>query len=299
MTTTSPHKLSFMEATGLLLGLGAAFVPGTLSAEEVKNNLSPPTIERPASAMNKAANDDGFKPIEVAANIPGLQKTSHTHTRPEGSRGQAVKPLNALEELQAAFPAEQRDGYKYIKMDHVRPDGSAAMDVTNMKLSLRKANDPEHDPLVFVNFSHDGLGAKSDSEKQKDFLNRFVPFFAGKNPRQEIVFIDAVAIKKDAEGKPEAVYLANLIAEMKTNAMGVDEADIPFGPGEYIVPYFYVSYKGEKIVGSSNLAFKDTVSDREMQLAMGQRVLTSFQNHVKEPIPVSSTTSNLDTVAMK
>ncbi|HBP90667.1 MAG TPA: hypothetical protein DD706_23605 [Nitrospiraceae bacterium] len=106
--------------------------------------------------------------------------------------------IDALQELQEAYPAVEKDGYTYIKMDHVMPGGSAAMDVTTLRLSYMKHSDPQNDPLVVVNYSAEGY---PKSEQQSDFLRRALPVLA-KRSQRPVIFIDALAKRKNEQGLP-------------------------------------------------------------------------------------------------
>ncbi|MCP4319684.1 MAG: hypothetical protein GY789_27825, partial [Hyphomicrobiales bacterium] len=187
----------------------------------------------------------------------------------------ALEELSALDALQDAFPAVQKNGYKYVRMDHVTSGGSAVMDVETMKLSYRNANDPANDPLVIVNYSAEGY---PKSAQQSDFLNRALPLLA-KRSQREIVFIDAVAIRKNAEGLPEGLYLPALLGDLGYNKLGQNDGAIEFNEDEYVLPYGYVSVNGERIYDFSFTAYSEDLSLKKVQkdvlLNLGNVVATS------------------------
>ncbi len=51
-----------------------------------------------------------------------------------------------LEEIQRAYPAQQRNGYTYIKMDRVWR--SSVLDVAAVRLSHINVSDPQNDRLL-------------------------------------------------------------------------------------------------------------------------------------------------------
>ncbi len=198
----------------------------------------------------------------------------------------ALEELSALDELQDAFPAVQKNGYKYVRMDHVTPGGSAIMDVETMKLSYRNANDPANDPLVIVNYSAEGY---EKSAQQSDFLNRGLPILA-KRSQRPIVFIDAVAIRNNEQGLPENVYLPALLGDIKNNKLGHSQEAIEFNKGEYLLPYGYAALDGNRIYDFSFSKYSDKVpkGDIEKGIILNLVSIVNMSNRLLASVSTSS-----------
>lgn len=187
-------------------------------------------------------------------------------------------PGNALQDIQAAYPAVKKNGYTYIKMDHVRPGGSAATDVTTLRLSYRNGNDPQNDPLIVVNYSAEGY---PKSEQQSAFLERALPLLV-KRSQRPIVFIDVTALKKDKEGMPENVHMASLLSDQENNKLEQDGSSRHFADGQHVLPYGYAETIGNKMYDFSFSLYEPKATLKSVQRnvlgALGDVVATSNGN---------------------
>lgn len=220
----------------------------------------------------------------VAPSIPGLGPANFTgpanaNAQEQGgaspSKGDTVEDfLKAIERVRAEFPAVQKDGYTHIYMGHLGPSGSEALDVTTMQLSLRKASDPENDPLVIVNYTYEGLSDRSASSKQTAFLNKALPILA-KRSKRPIVFIEAVAMRQNP---PERLYLANAMSELDGNKLGVNDAEIEFKKGGYVLPYLEVFLDGEPVFDASYSLLRKNFTENERRGILGGNLLEVVDN---------------------
>lgn len=189
-----------------------------------------------------------------------------------GNYARAEIPTEQLEQFEREFklqyPAEQRDGYTYIKMDHVAPGGSGVTDVETLKLLYRRGSDPVNDPIFIVNYSYDGNDnidpeTFQSSENQRELLTLALPVLA-KQSKRPIVYIDVTAIALD-QNKPIAIHLGSLLVSLEENTIGKDGARADFKAGSYVIPYAQLEAQGEEIYDFTVAKYAKSIPIRNVQ----------------------------------
>lgn len=165
----------------------------------------------------------------------------------------ALKPAfaqSATDELRAAYPAVERDGYTYIKMDHVWR--SPLLDVEDMKLSLRRADDPANDPIIITNYSYDGPRSPAPETYNAGLIHAHLfevatPVLAARSSRP-IVLIDVVAAKYTEQNGIVPVHFASLFEALKGNRLGDGDTKADLSSvGGYVAPYAVLEHGGKML----------------------------------------------------